>query len=183
MTAKTFPEMLAGAVALAIVGEHRAQSLMRARVIRIGSQRRLVMSAGLFMPVGAKQEIGEVHPSHRVVRMVEDRLGIDAAGGVDGALARQQRSEFVERAEIRGPPAQDLDEGQLRILRPVQRAEQGRALDLGLDRFVPTARTRQQILKLAQSRFLCQPGSPVAGGWRVLFQQGHGAKDLRGAFR
>ena len=85
MAAKTFPEMLARAVAVAIVGEHRAQSLMRARVIRIGPQRRLIMRARLFMPVGAKQEIGEVHMPHRVVGMVKDRLGIDAAGGVDGA--------------------------------------------------------------------------------------------------
>ncbi len=180
--AKAFAEMLARAVAVAIVGEHRAQSLMRARVIRIGPQRRLIMRARLFMPVGAKQQIGEVHMPHRIVGMVEDRLGIDAAGGVDGAHAGQERSELVERAEIRGRPAQDIDEGRLRILPPVQRAKQGRALDFGFQRFVPAARTRQQIVQLTQSGFLCQPGSPAGGGRRVLFQCGHDAKDSRGVF-
>jgi len=117
---KTLAEMLASALAVAKIGEHRAQSLMRLCVMRIRFQRRLVMQARLLVPVGAKQEVGEVHAPHRVVGMVQDGLGIDAAGGVDRALGGEKRSELVERAEIGRAPLQNIDEGELRLLPPVQ---------------------------------------------------------------
>jgi len=118
---------------------------------------------------------------HRVVGVVENRFGIDAAGGVDGALTCQQRAEFVERAEIRRPPVQDIDKGLLGVPPPVQRAEQSRALDLGCDCLGPAARRCEQDFELTQPGFLCQPGPPAnagraIGGLRVLFQCGHGAK-------
>jgi hypothetical protein len=52
--------------------------------------------------------------------MVQDGLGIDAAGGVDRALGGEKRSELVERAEIGRAPLQNIDEGELRLLPPVQ---------------------------------------------------------------
>ena len=184
MAAKTLSEMLPRTVAVAIVGEHRAQPLMRAGVIGIGSQGRLVMRACLVMPVGAKQEIGEVHMSDRVIGVVEDRFRIDATGGIDRTLACKQRSELVERAEIGRHPAQDIDEGRLGVLAPVQRPEQGRAFDLGCDGLVGAARTHEQIVELTQSCFLGQPGSPVAGfatsKGRGLFHCGHRFLRIRG---
>jgi hypothetical protein len=88
---------------------------------------------------------------HRIFGVVRDRLGIDAAGGVDGAHIRQQRPEFVERAEIgRGSP-QDIDEGLLGILRAVEGAEQNRALDFGFNGLGAAALARKQSLELSQS--------------------------------
>ena len=118
---------------------------------------------------------------HRVVGVVENRFGIDAAGGVDGALTCQQRAEFVERTEIRRPPVQDIDKGLLGVLPPLQRAEQSRALDLGCDCLGPAARTCEQDFELMQPRLLCNPGGPAnagraIGGLRVLFHCRHGAK-------
>ena len=79
-----------------------------------------------------------------------------------------------------GRPAQDIDEGLLGILTPVERAEQNRALDFAIDGFALGGMTRQQIVQLPQSRLLRQPGSPasvgagMAGrGGRFLFQSGH----------
>ena len=63
-------EMLPRAVAVADVGEHGAQSLMRRRVIRIGPQRRLVMFARFLVAVGAQQQIGQVDMPHRILRMM-----------------------------------------------------------------------------------------------------------------
>ncbi len=93
--------------------------------------------------------------------MVQDRFRIDAAGGVDRAHIRQQRPEFVERAEIGRRPSQDIDEGLLGVLSPVERAKQHRALDLGIAGIDLDAATRDQILKLSQPRFLRQTGSPA----------------------
>ena len=114
--------------------------------------------------------------------MVGDRLRIDAAGGVDRAHVREQRSEFVERGEIRRRPPQDIDEGLLGVLLPVERAEQNRALDLGIDGVAVGGVTRQQLVELPQPRFLRQPGRPAAigavnsrRGRRVLLQSGHDA--------
>ena len=131
MAVKTSGEMFARAVAVALVGEHRAHALMGGGVIGIGLQRRLVMRARFRMAVGAEQEVAEVYVRHRVFRMVQDRFGIDAAGGVDGALAGEQRAEFVERAEIGRVPAQDIDEGGLRVCLAIESAEQRRPLDFG----------------------------------------------------
>jgi hypothetical protein len=88
---------------------------------------------------------------HRIFGVVRDRLGIDAAGGVDGAHIRQQRPEFVERAEIGRCSSQDIDEGLLGILRPVEGAKQNRALDFGFNGIATGTPTRKQILKLSQS--------------------------------
>ena len=96
--------------------------------------------------------------------MMGDRFRIDAAGGIDRAHVRQQRPEFVERAEIRRRPPQDIDEGLLGVLSPVERAEQDRALDLGIDGAALNGVTRQFVLKLSQPRFLRQPGRPAAIG-------------------
>ncbi len=81
--------------------------------------------------------------------------------------------------------AQDIDEGLLGFLPPIQRAEQNRALDFGLDGVIPDGLARQKLLELPQPRFLRQPGSPVAlvagnvgQGSRVLFQSGHDAQAL-----
>jgi hypothetical protein len=123
----------------------------------------------LFVLVGAEQEVGQVHSRHRVVGMVEDSLGIDAAGGVDRAHPGQKRSEFIERTEIRRPPAQDIDEGELRLLPPVQRPKQGRALDLGRDG-TGAVRPRDLIVKFAQPRFLREPRGPIA---RIAAGEGH----------
>ena len=65
-----------------------------------------------------------------------------------------------------GRPAQDIDEGLLGVLPPVERAEQNRALDFGVDGVGPGRLARQQILELPQPRFLRQPGSPAAIGCR-----------------
>ena len=77
---------------------------MRRRVFRIDPQRGFVMRARLGVLVGAKQQVGEVDMRHRICRMVQDRLRIDAAGGVDRAHIGQQRPEFVERAEMGRAP-------------------------------------------------------------------------------
>ena len=73
---------------------------MRFGVIRIDPQHRFVMLARFRMPVGAQQQIGEVDARHRIFGMMQDRLGIDPAGGVDRAHLGQQRPELVQRAEI-----------------------------------------------------------------------------------
>jgi len=104
-------------------------------------------------------------------------------------------SEFVQRAEMGRRPAQDIDEGLLGVLPPVEGAEQNRALDFGFDGLAPAALMRQHILKLAQPRFPRNAGRPVAiaagqvtqgivmQGSRVLFQSGHEARKVkRGAF-
>src|SRR5580700_275675 len=123
MAAKAFSEMLARPLAIALVGEHRAQSLMRGGVVRIGLQGRLIMRTRLSMAVGAKQEIAEVDMRHRVIGMVEDRFRVDAAGGIDCADRGKQRSKFVECAEMGRRAAQNIDKGRLRVLPAVKRAE------------------------------------------------------------
>ena len=95
--------------------------------------------------------------------MVQDRLGIDPAGGIDRAHLGQQRSELVQRAEILRRPVQDADKGLLRFLPPVQRAQQYRALDFGRHRHrLAAGATRQQIVELTQPRLLRQPRRPAA---------------------
>jgi hypothetical protein len=139
------------------------------------------MRARLLVLVGAQQEIGEVDMAHRIIGMVGDRFRIDPAGGIDGAHTGQQRSEFVERAEMRRRPAQDIDEGLLGFLPPVERAEQHRALDFGIDGVAVAAPMHQQLVELPQPRFLRQPGRPAAapgvtGRSHVLSWGGHDAK-------
>jgi hypothetical protein len=58
-----------------------------------------------------------------------DRLGIDAAGGFDQAHLGEQGGEFIQRAEMRRVLLQDGDEGELRVLTPVERREQDGAFD------------------------------------------------------
>jgi hypothetical protein len=79
-------------------------------------------------------------------------------------------------------PAQDIDEGLLGVLPPVESAEQNRALDLGIDGIIAGAPMRQQVFQLRQSGFLRQPGSPAARatgsvprGSHALCQSGHDA--------
>ncbi len=86
---------------------------------------------------------------HRIVGMVKDRLRIDTAGGVDGPHIRQQGPEFVEGAEMGRRSAQDVDEGLLGVLPPVEGPEEHRALDFVPDRIGRDRLARQQILKLS----------------------------------
>ncbi len=74
-------------------------------------------------------------------------LRINAAGGVDRAHVRQQGAEFVQRAEILRRLAQDIDEGLLGFLPPVEGAEQNRALDFAVDGVAVAM--REQIFKLS----------------------------------
>ena len=66
--------MIAGAGAVAEIGEHGAEALMGRRQFRIDPQRRIVMRARLGVFVGAKQQVGEVDMRQRICRMVQDRL-------------------------------------------------------------------------------------------------------------
>ena len=124
------------------------------------------MGARFRIAVGAKQEVGEVDMPDRILRDGEDRLRIDAAGGVDGAHIRQQRCEFVERAEICRHSPQHIDEGLLGLLAPVERAEQHRALDFSIDGVALAGVTREQFVQLSQSGFLREPGRPASVGVR-----------------
>jgi hypothetical protein len=145
-------------------------------MIRIGFQGGLVMRPRLGMAVGAKQEIAEVHMRHRIIGMMQDRLGIDAAGGIDRALRREQRAKFVERAEMGRVPAQNIDERRLRVLAAIERAEQRRALDF--DRYVrlDIGLANEQAIELAQPRFLREAGSPLGRGSWFGLRLGHGLK-------
>ena len=145
---------------------------MRRRAIRIDPQRRLVMLARLVVPVGAQQQIGEIDMPHRVVGVMQDRLRIDPAGGVDRAHLGQERAEFVQRAEMRRRAPQDIDEGLLGVLPPVQRAEQHRALDLGVDGIASRAR-RASISSSCRSRDSC--ASRGAQPAMLLATSGRGA--------
>ena len=145
------------------------------------------MRARLFVLVGAQKKVGQVDMAHRIIGVMGDRFRVDPAGGIDGAHIGQQRSEFVERAEMRRQPAQDIDEGLLRLLPPVERAEQRRAFDLGIDGLVVATPMHQQFIELPQPRFLRQPGSPAAAGSigrrrRVLFMGGHDARGSMSVF-
>ena len=149
MAAKALLKMMKRSGAVADVRQHRAQTLMRLRVIRINPQHRLVMLAGFRVLVGAKQQIGEIHARHRIVRMVKDRLRIDAAGSVNGSHIRQQGPEFVEGAEMGRRSAQNVDEGPLGVLPPVESAQENRAFDFGADRVGLHRLARQHILELS----------------------------------
>ncbi len=184
MAAKTLLEMMLRAVALAEIGEHRTQSLVGLDMIGIEAQRGFVMLARLRVLVGAIQQICQVHISRRMIGVVMDGFGIDAAGGVDRAHVRQQVSERVEGAEVRGRSLQDRDEGLLGFLPAVEGAEQHRALDFNPDEVGSGGRARDQLIELLQSRLLRLPGSPAAitvvhaaCDSRVLFRFGH---DVRG---
>ena len=83
--------------------------------------------------------------------MMGDRLCVDAAGGANSAHIRQQRPEFIQCAEIFRRPPQDIDEGLLGILSPVERTEQNRTLDFGVNGIGPDGTLRQQFLELPQS--------------------------------
>ena len=82
----------------------------------------------------------------------------------------EQRSEFVERAEIGRLPAQDVDEGLLGVLLPVERAEQNRALDLGIDGVSPGGMTRRSVVQLLSRASCASRGRPAAIG-AVEFQR------------
>ena len=172
MAAKALLEMMPGGGALAEIREHGAEALVRRRMFGIDPQHRLVMRARVRVPVGAKQQIGQVDMPDRVLGMMGDRLRIDAAGGLDRAHVRQQRPEFVERGKIRRCSPQDIDEGLLGVLLPVERAEQNRAFDLGVDGAALDGGTRQQIVQLSQSRFLRPPGSPAPVGAGSAMREG-----------
>ncbi len=173
MSAKTAPEMRSSRLAIAFVGENRAQSLMRGGVTGIGLQRGFVMDARFRMAVGAEQEVGEIDARHRVIRMVQDRFRIDAAGGVGGAVGGKQRSEFVERAEMGRMPAQDRDERGLRLGPSIECAEQRRALDLTLQPHLVFAAPREQRIELGEPRFLRKARTPGRGG-RYGLRASHG---------
>src|SRR5579871_4214882 len=160
MAAKALCEMRPRAVAIAFVREHRAQPLMRGGMLGIGCEGGLVMRARLGVAVGAKQEVRKVDARHRIVRMMQDRFGIDAAGGVDRALAGQPRSEFVERAEMGRMPAQDVDEGCLRLRFSIERPEQRRALDLEHEARLVIAGMRKQRIELGEACFLREARAP-----------------------
>ena len=122
----TRPSACAGAVAE--IGEHRPQPLMRLRMMGVDLQGTFVMFARLLIACRAQQQIGEIDARQRIVRVMLDRLCIDAAGGIDCAHPGEQRAEFVQGAEMRGRAPQDRDEGVLGILMPVQRRQQHRSL-------------------------------------------------------
>ena len=89
-----------------------------------------------------------------------DRLRIDPAGGVDRAHLRQQRPEFVERAEIGRRLAQDIDEGVLGVLPPVEGAEQHRALDFGFDGIVSARAGARAARQAAAASIPAPAGAP-----------------------
>jgi hypothetical protein len=120
------------------------------------------MRARLFMPVGAKQEVGEAHPRHRMVGVMEDRFRIDPAGSIDGAHGGEMRSKFVERAEIGWCPLQNVNERQLRLVPTVERTEQRGAFDFGRDGRLRARRVSDYFIKRAQPRFLGEPWRPMA---------------------
>ena len=180
MAAKALLEMMPGGGAVADVRKHGAEALMRRRMVRIELQHRFVMRARFRVPAGAEQQVGEVDMPDWIVGVMGDRFRIDAAGGLDRAHVRQQRSELIERGKIRRRPPQDFDEGVLGVLLPVERTQQDRALDLGVDRGSPGGVTRQFVLELPQPGFLRQPGRPATigavdsgRGRRVLLRSGH----------
>ena len=152
---------------------------MRFGVIRVRPQYRLVLVASFCVPIDPQHKIGEVHPRHRISGMMQDRLGIDPAGGLDRAHLGQQRPEFVQCAEIfRGSP-QDFDESPLRFSSTIQRSQQYGALNFGPDRISRSRLARQQIDELTQPCLLHQPGRPalLLGAVRqdngVWLQSGH----------
>ena len=136
MPAKAFAKMLPRGLSLADIREHSAQSLMRRRVIRIDPKHRLIMPPRFFILAGAQQEIGEVHMPDRILRMMQDRLRVNAAGGVDRAHLGEQGAEFVQGTEMGRPILQDGDEGEFRFVAPVERRKQDGALNTPLDRRV-----------------------------------------------
>ena len=66
MVAKALLEMIERPGAVAEIGQHSAESLMRRRVVRIDPQSFLVIAARLGVLVGAQQQVGEVHMPHRI---------------------------------------------------------------------------------------------------------------------
>ncbi len=98
--------------------------------------------------------------SDRILRVMGDRFRIDAAGGVDRARIRQQRSEFVERGKIGRRPPQDVDEGLLGVLLPVQCTQQDCALDLGIDRGSPRRRDAPARPRAASAGLPARAGAP-----------------------
>ena len=83
--------MIGGAGAIAEIGEHRAEALMGRRQFGVGQQCRFVVGAGLGMPVGAKQEVGEIDARQRIGRVVE---GLSTARPIGGHSVVVQRSGF-----------------------------------------------------------------------------------------
>ena len=81
--------------------------------------------------------------------MMQDGLGIDPAGSIDGAHLGQQRAKLVKRTEILRRPLQYIDKGELRFLPPVQRRQQHRALDFDRNAIDPGRTIRQLVIKLA----------------------------------
>jgi hypothetical protein len=134
--------------------------------IRIDPQRRFILLTRLIVPARAQQQIGEIDARHRICRVVKDRLGIDAAGGVDRADLREQGPELVQRAEMRGRPAQDVDESLLGFPAPVEDAKQRRAFDFEFDAIAAARLPREQSFELGHSRILREPRGPagLAGG-------------------
>ena len=104
MVAKAAAEMSLRAGPIAEIRQHGAEPLMRRRIIRIELQCRFIVPARLVVPVGAQEQVGEIDMRHRICRMVQDRLGINAAGGIDRARLGEQGSELVQRAEMRRRP-------------------------------------------------------------------------------
>ncbi len=165
--AKALVEMLPRTRAVAEIGEHGAEPLVRRRLIRIDPQRRLVMFARFLITAGAQQEIGEVDMRHRIAGMVQDRFRIDPAGGVDRAHLGQQRPEFVQRAEIGRRLPQDRDKGVLRVLASIERSEQYSSFDFEMDGVASCALMCEQVVELSQPGLLRQPRRPA--GAAVLY--------------
>ena len=79
--AEAFVEMRPRRVAVAKPREHRAETLMRLRMIGIDVQGAFIMLARTAEIAAVQQQIGEIDVTHGVRRMVRDRFRIDAAGG------------------------------------------------------------------------------------------------------
>ena len=112
---------------------------------------------------------------------MQDRFGIDPAGGFDRAHMGKQRAEFVECAEMRRRAAQDADKGLLRILVPVERGKQHRALDLEID--AAACWPRQKRVELREPCFLREARRPAAFACCGIGQRGRALSRFHAAVR
>jgi len=146
---------------LAEIRQHGAQSLVCRRVIGIDLKRRFVVPPRLLILAGAQQQIGEVDMRNRILRVLQDRFGIDAAGGIDRAHFGEQGAKFIQRAEMGRPPLQDGDEGEFCVVAPVERRKQHGAFDCVCERRLAVGILLQEGFELLEPRELRQTRRPA----------------------
>jgi len=83
------------------IRENGSHSLMSLGVIGIELQGHLIMVTRLLVLRRTKQQIGQIHMSDGIVRMMDNRFGIHTACRRDGSRSCQQRTKLIERAEMR----------------------------------------------------------------------------------